>query len=277
MKIYQPLWGIKVDEENQDFNQDQADFEALYIEEEAKEWEKEKAIRKKRKKIAAKLVSSLLVFAMLISGLSMWIDVYNLPAIRFVKTSNQLSKNPEVKKYKKAVVTVEWDGVKGTGFNVSPDGLIVTNHHVVEKSNNVNVHFQNGDSFSGKVIATRPEWDLAIIDIEAKNLSILPIDTEKDWENEAGQKILFIGNPLAFTQIANQGTFKSPVLVKGWEIPVMMIEAPIYKGNSGSPVINQDGKVIGVIFATLQNPEIDTKEIIGAAVPSYYIGQILDE
>ncbi|MBS4214775.1 MULTISPECIES: S1C family serine protease [Neobacillus] len=267
-----------MDKENQDFHEEQPDWEALFTEEEAKEWEKDKAKRKKRKKMAAKIVSSLLVFAMLISGLGMWFDVFNLPAIHFVKVSNQLSKKPEVKEYKKAVVTLEWDGAKGTGFNIAPDGLIITNEHVVEKSNRVNVHFSNGDSFAGKVIAKRPEWDLAIVDIEkAKKLPVLSIAVEKEWETWAGEKIIFIGNPLAYTQIANEGTFISPVLVNGLDIPVMMIEAPIYKGNSGSPVINQDGQVIGVIFATLQNPEITTKEIIGAAVPSYYIQQIMEE
>ncbi|WP_423798325.1 S1C family serine protease [Neobacillus sp. SAB-20_R2A] len=267
-----------MDKENQDFHEKQLDWEAFLTEEEAKEWEKDKVKRKKRRKIAAKIVSLLVVFAMLISGLGMWFDVFNLPAIRFVKVSNQLSKKPEVKEYKKSVVTLEWDGVKGTGFNVNQDGLIVTNEHVVDKTNRVNVHFSNGDSYPGKVVAKRPEWDLAIVSIEkAKNLPVLAVSANEHWEKWAGEKILFIGNPLAFTQIANEGTFISPVLVNGLDIPVMMIEAPIYKGNSGSPVINQDGQVIGVIFATLQNPEIDTKEIIGAAVPSYYIQKIMEE
>ena len=113
-----------MDNENNEpkHSEDEFDWETFFNPEDKQEWDKEKLQKKKRKKFMVKIVSSLLVLALLISGLEVWINIFNLPAVHFVKVSNQLSKQPEVKEYKKSVVTIEWDGVKGTGFTVSPAG-----------------------------------------------------------------------------------------------------------------------------------------------------------
>ena len=265
------------DIDHEQSNEEDIDWEAFFTEEDAEEWENEKEQKRKRKGIIVKLVSSLLVLSLLVSGLQIWFSLFNIPAIQFIEVSNRLSKDPDIKDYKKAVVSIEWDGVKGTGFNIDSNGLIVTNHHVVDHTKRVNVHFKEGGSYVGEVIITNPDLDLALVDIEADNLPILQLSTEKDWKNWESEKITFIGNPLAFTQIANEGTIIGEVTLNHWNSPVIMIEAPIYKGNSGSPVINQNGAVIGVIFATLQNPTIETKEIVGVATPFYHIENLIKE
>ncbi|SEM12586.1 Trypsin-like peptidase domain-containing protein [Mesobacillus persicus] len=248
-------------------------WEAFYLNEQDEEWEKEKKRRKKRKSFILKLISVLLVFSLLISGLQIWFNLFNIPAIQFLKASNELSQNHVVQEHKKSVVTIEWDRTKGTGFNIHQAGLIVTNEHVVEGTGRVKVHFQGGSSYTGEVIAKSKELDLALVDIDGNNLPVLPLNLEKDWEASEGENIIFIGNPLAFTQIANEGTVAGPILLQDWKVPVMMIDAPVYKGNSGSPVINQSGEVIGIIFATISSPESNKR--VGVAIPAIYLEEIL--
>ncbi|WP_246939068.1 S1C family serine protease [Bacillus pinisoli] len=251
------------------------DYDAFFNEEYDEEYEKQKERRKNRKKLSTKLIGSLLVLVLLVNGLAIWPKIINLPAVEFLAVSAKLSQQDHIKEWKKSVVTIEWDRVKGTGFNIEQDGLIVTNAHVVDNAPSVNVHFKAGNSYTGRVVARYPELDLALIDIEATELPVLPLSFTSDWGE--GERVIFIGNPLSFTQIANEGEIIGETLLSGWAEPVMMIEAPIYKGNSGSPVINDKGEVIGVIFATLQNPSIETKEIVGVATPAKHLEKIINQ
>ncbi|MBM7660077.1 S1-C subfamily serine protease [Bacillus mesophilus] len=251
------------------------DYDAFFNEEYDEEYEKSKEQKKKRKKLTSKAVGWVIILVLLVNGLAMWPKIINLPAVEFLAVSARLTQQDNIKEMKKSVVTIEWAGVKGTGFNVESDGLIITNEHVVDHTSTVNVHFKAGDSYAGRVIASYPELDIAVVDIEASDLPVLPISYGD--QGDIGDPVTFIGNPLSFTQIANVGVIVGETLLSGWEVPVMMIEAPIYKGNSGSPVINEEGQVIGVIFATLQNPDIETKEIVGVATPSSYIEEIINQ
>ncbi|PAE22435.1 serine protease [Bacillus sp. 7504-2] len=264
----------KEQKESIEKQEEEIDWEEFFNEEVDEQWEKEKKQRKKRRSLIMKIIGSILAFSLLISTLQIWFNVVNIPAIRFLEVSQRLSKTAEVSEFKKSVVTIEWDGVKGTGFNIDADGLIVTNDHVVEHTDTVQIHFKEEGSYLGKVIARKPELDLALVEIDATNLPTLHVSGEQNWEDFIDDKITFIGNPLAFTQIANEGTIVDSIQLQDWDVPTMAIDAPIYKGNSGSPVINQEGEVIAIIFATISSDKLDKR--VGLAIPSYHLKEMLE-
>lgn len=205
-----------------------------------------------RKRPFPKWIFYLMAVVLFVNTFGIILQIYSIPAIEFVKTSARLSAQEDIAEHKKAVVVVLTDDSKGTGFSISENGTIITNYHVIEDKNNITVGFPDEGRFGADVIDTYPEIDLAILQVSSKeNLPYLALADH--MAAEQGDHITFIGNPLRFTGIANEGTLIEPYQLSDWEVPIMMMEAPVYRGNSGSPVFNQDGLVIGIVFATLEH------------------------
>lgn len=194
-------------------------------------------------------------------------QIYSIPAIEFLKTSAKLSLQEDITLYKESVVVILTDDSKGTGFSISSDGTILTNYHVVEGHDTVTVGFPDDRRFNAEVVNTYPSVDLAVLEIDGADFPYLELAEQTSFEKD--DPIYFIGNPLSFTGIANEGTIIDYIQLSDWEDPVVMLKAPVYRGNSGSPVLNQDGLVIGVAFATLDH---ETYGRIGLFVPidEYY-------
>lgn len=190
-------------------------------------------------------------------------QVFSLAAIQFLKVSTKLSQMDTIKEYKQSVVVVSTDDAKGTGFIISSDGLIVTNRHVVGDAKNPSVSLAGGGRHSAKVVAIDDKVDLALLDIDAEDLPALQL--AETYNGAAGVPVYVIGNPLFFSRIANEG--ETWGLLSDRDTPMMMLQAPIYKGNSGSPVINREGEVIGVVYATSTVKRDGKKHKIGLAVP----------
>ena len=213
----------------------------------------------------------LIAIAMILNVIAILPSTFSIPAIDFLITSAKLSSNEDIQTYKEAVVVIETKESKGTGFAISSDGYILTNYHVIDDGTNILVAFPEEGLFSAEIVKEYPDVDLALLKAES--------DVELPYLNLAEQTIFdenetinFIGNPLAFNGIANKGSIIGYTQLKSWEEPVLMIEAPVYRGNSGSPIINQDGQVIGVIFATLNH---DTHGKVGLFIPiDYYHDKI---
>ncbi|PIC65226.1 serine protease [Sporosarcina sp. P13] len=191
----------------------------------------------------------IMAMTLAISTFSIMFQIYSIPAIEFLKTSSTLSKNLHIAEYKKSIVIVATGDSKGTGYSISDDGTILTNYHVIEGNKSVLVSFPKGERFTATVTKTFPSIDMAVINVNGEDLPHLTLADETHFYDH--EPITIIGNPLSFSGIANQGNTIDYIQLPDWENPVVMIKAPVYRGNSGSPVINENGEVIGTIFATL--------------------------
>lgn len=159
----------------------------------------------------------------------------------------------------------------GTGFVISPDGLIATNKHVViEKDAEYTVYFNDGRKYKAKVVAIHPVDDLAIIKINAKNLPYLTLgDSDK---LKLGQTVIAIGNALGeFQNTVSVGVvsgLRRNIVATDEKGRIERLEgliqtdAAINPGNSGGPLINLRGEVIGINTAIARGAEN-----IGFAIP----------
>lgn len=243
------------------------DEEELYALVEA---ERQKALKRahhpKPKRPFPKWAFWLIAMTLVLNLLALLPQTFSIPAIDFLMTSAKLSIQEDIKAYKKAVVVIEAEDSRGTGFAISADGTILTNAHVVDGEDEVTAAFPDDGLYVADVIQTYPSIDLAVLQVEDQDLPYLPLD-EKPHFNR-GDSVTFIGNPLRFQGIANEGTIIDDTHLSGWDKPVVMMDAPVYRGNSGSPVISSNGQVIGVVFASLDH---DTYGRVGLFVPiSYY-------
>ncbi|WP_285398864.1 serine protease [Lysinibacillus sp. fls2-241-R2A-57] len=224
---------------------------------------------KKQKPIVKWIVWSM-AFVLFLNTFALIFQIYSIPAIEFLKVSARLSAQEDIKTYKKAVVEVSTGSSKGTGFAISPDGLIVTNAHVVEDAQKLLVIFPDEGLMEAELLQSFPDVDLALLQVSGDELPSLPLAEDPSYSKN--EHVYFIGNPLAFTGIANEGTLLESTYLEDWQEPVMMMDAPVYRGNSGSPVINADGEVIGIVFATMKKEPYGR---VGLFVPVQVLNRIL--
>ncbi|HYK75269.1 MAG TPA: serine protease [Pseudoneobacillus sp.] len=261
-----------VKESNENYEHEEPPLEDFFIEEEIDEKD---IRRKRRRRVLFQLSAAFLALVFLINGLAIWTSVINIPALKFVKTSYRLSQNESIQTAKKAVVTIEGETSKGTGFNIQKDGLIITNSHVVKNMNKIMIYFNNGKVFQGTIIKDSPEHDIAIVDIIGSNLPILHLQKNPIWKEN--DHIYIIGNPLSYTQIANEGNIEGTVYTDDKEKPVIQISAPVFRGNSGSPALSENNEVIGVVYATTVPKLKDGEKASGLVIPIEEVMNLLED
>ncbi|MDH5720394.1 MAG: trypsin-like peptidase domain-containing protein [Spirochaetia bacterium] len=163
----------------------------------------------------------------------------------------------------------------GSGFVISTDGYIVTNHHVIKGADKIMVNMISGKSYEAKVIGSDSVSDIALIKMEAaKNLKTVHIGDSDSIE--VGDFAIAIGNPFGLTSTFTSGVISS----KGQDIntadgiPRIQTDAAINPGNSGGPLLNLKGEVIGInqMIYSQSGGSVG----IGFAIPMNYAVEVLE-
>ncbi|EPP34712.1 peptidase Do family protein [Chlamydia ibidis] len=168
------------------------------------------------------------------------------------------------------------EAVRGTGFIVSSDGYVVTNHHVVEDAGKIHVTLHDGKKYTAKVIGLDPKTDLAVIKINADNLPYLSFGNSDKLK--VGDWAIAIGNPFGLQATVTVGVIsakgRNQLHIADFE-DFIQTDAAINPGNSGGPLLNIDGKVIGVNTAIVSGSGGYIG--IGFAIPSLMAKRIIDQ
>jgi len=160
----------------------------------------------------------------------------------------------------------------GSGFIISKDGYIVTNNHVVKEADQIKVILHDKTEFDATIVGTDPMTDLALIKINAKDLT--PLKFGSSSKTEVGSWVVAIGSPFGLEQTVTAGivSAKGRIIGSGPYDDFIQTDASINPGNSGGPLLNLDGEVIGINTAIVRSGQG-----IGFAIPSDLATGIIDQ
>jgi S1-C subfamily serine protease len=140
----------------------------------------------------------------------------------------------------------------GTGFPINDDGVILTSYHVVKGARTIDVQFQDGTVCPAKVLKQSPNIDIAILKIDKPTPDYLVMDSQP--EIGVGDRVFTIGFPVDYI-LGREPKFTDGAIsalsgIRG-EATFLQITVPIHPGNSGGPLLSEDGKAVGVIASTM--------------------------
>lgn len=185
----------------------------------------------------------------------------------------------QVKNTQSSVVSIQTPAGSGSGFFIHPKGYLITNVHVIERETRITVtryYFQQSKLVQKEyqkvnIIATNPFYDLALLKVEPESETPLPFVYLGDSDLlKRGETLYAIGSPLGFERSVSQGILSvSDRSMQG--LRYIQTTVQVNPGNSGGPLFNLKGEVIGVI-----NMKILFAEGLGFAIPSFYLLDFLD-
>jgi len=170
----------------------------------------------------------------------------------------------------KSVVTIRTDISQGTGFIIDSEGYIVTNYHVMQNARSAGIYTYDGETHQVNLIGYNQKFDIALLKIDGEYDRLRLADSD---DIQIGEKVIAIGNPLGLQFSVSEGIVSAVHRPGINEVEAyIQTDAALNPGNSGGPLINKKGKVIGI-----NNFKIGSGENLGFALESNYIEDIINE
>ncbi len=160
----------------------------------------------------------------------------------------------------------------GSGFIITEDGYIVTNYHVISGSNSVSVTLDDGTTYDAKVVGGDEDYDIAVLKVDPGDTKLQPVVLGTSGSLQVGDEIVAIGNPLGeLTFSMSEGIVSCvnrEINVDGTPFNMIQITAAINGGNSGGPLFNIYGEVVGIVSAKYSTSSSgNAVEGLGFAIP----------
>jgi S1-C subfamily serine protease len=200
-------------------------------------------------------------------------EIYRRSAPGVVQVTSTSVVAPQVDPFDPfATPTPETQQLLGSGFVVDKAGHIVTNYHVVQGAQKVDVSFSNNESLTAHIVGVDPSTDIAVLRVTARSRALTPLPLGNSDTVRVGDSVVAIGNPFGLDRTATAGIVsalqRQITAPNSYSIDhVIQTDAPINHGNSGGPLINADGRVIGVNSQIQTGGTSDGNVGIGFAIP----------
>lgn len=168
----------------------------------------------------------------------------------------------------------------GSGFVLDRQGHVLTNYHVIEGANEIQVTLFNGDTYSAGLIGSDPSYDMAVLRISAPAEVLSPVEFGDSSRLQVGQKVFAIGNPFGLERTMTTGIISSlnrslPSRSGRMMKSIIQIDAALNQGNSGGPLLDTKARVIGMNTAIASQTGENTG--VGFAIPVNNIARVVPQ
>ena len=197
-----------------------------------------------------------------------------LPAVVSLKVHTKKDADTVLPKNHPPLLDDDMPSVTGSGFIIRADGLVLTNNHVIEENTSIDVRLYNGETTTATVLGRDPLGDVALLQLATKRpLPIVPLGSSAT--THIGELVVAIGSPFGFEHTITLGIvsgkqrqfLRQASLVGGY----LQTDAPLTTGNSGGPLVNMRGEVVGMNMAIVGRGEV------GLAIPIDAIKEIVPQ